>query len=171
MADIDSSMKSKYISPKTADKAVFVNTAEFMPIVEDRLRAGHSVVIAVRGKSMRPLLREGRDSVVLSPIVGEVKKFDILMYKRADGSYTIHRVVGVSNNGFTIVGDNQFVYENDVPKSSVIAVVSAIKRRGRTIDIGRPILRLYAKIWQSTRGARYLPIRVLRKLKSQMKKK
>ena len=156
-------MKKKYISPKTAKNAVFVTTAEFMPIIEERISLGHSVELAVRGVSMLPLLKEGRDSVILSPIKGELQRYDIPLYRRNNGRYVIHRIVGISDS-YTMAGDNQWVLEYGIDRSQIIAVVTAVKRNGRLIPIDGRKHRLYGKILHCTRGIRLLPARVRRKL-------
>ena len=158
-------MKKNISSPKTAENAVFASTAEFMPIIEEMLACGQSVELSVRGKSMRPLLKEGRDSVILSPVKGEVKKYDIPLYKRVDGSYVIHRAVGIDGDKFTMAGDNQYVYERNVDRGQILALVTAIRRGDRLVRAESVYLRLYAKIWHHTRTLRHLPIRVLRRLK------
>lgn len=150
---------------------LYAGTSDFMPIIEERIRAGHSVEIAVRGKSMRPLLKEGRDSVILSPITKELKKYDIPLYKRLRGGYVIHRTLGLFVGGYTMIGDNQFAYEKGIKEEQIIAVVTAIKRRGRVIPITRIDMRLYAVIWHFTRPLRHLPIRVLGRLKRIVERK
>ena len=55
--------------------------------------AGQSVRFSPRGVSMLPMLRQGRDSVVLSPAPKQLRKYDLPLYRRDDGSYVLHRVV------------------------------------------------------------------------------
>lgn len=164
-------MKKQYISPKTADNAVFVTTSDFMPIIEERIALGHSVALSVRGTSMLPTLKEGRDSVVLSPINGELKRYDIPLYKRRDGGYVIHRIVGLCDGKYTMAGDNQYVYEKGIEQSQIIAVVTAIRRDGREILTDSKKHRLWARFLHHTRFVRFLPVRAVGRLKRGLKRK
>lgn len=157
-------MKRKYISPKTAENAVFVTTSDFMPIIEERIGAGHSVELAVRGRSMLPTLKEGRDSVILSPINRELKRYDIPLYRRTNGRYVIHRIVDFSDE-YTMAGDNQHVLENNIKGQQIIAVVTAIKRNGRLIPIDNEKHTTRGAFLHHTRAIRLLPIRIWRKIK------
>lgn len=163
-------MKRKYISPKTAENAVFVTTSEFMPIIEERIKAGHSVELAVRGRSMLPTLKEGRDSVILSPINRELEKYDIPLYRRTNGRYVIHRIVGFSEE-YTMAGDDQYVLEKNIKADQIIAVVTAVRRNGRLISIDNKKHSLKGAFLHHTRAIRLLPIRVCRKIKGLIEKK
>lgn len=157
--------KRKYISPKTAPSAVFASMEDFMPIIEERLAAGHSVELSPRGVSMLPLIREGKDSVILSPTGGKLKKYDLPLYLRRDGKYVLHRVVAIKDDGYTMAGDNQYVYERGISHDQIIAVVSAIRRGGRLFFAANPLYRLYVVFWHHTRSLRHFAVRVVRRIK------
>ena len=140
-----------------------VGMDEIMPLVREKLALGGTATIPVRGVSMRPMLKEGRDSVVLSPIRGTLKKRDIALYQRADGSYILHRIAAVGEC-YTCIGDAQFVFEKGLVPSQMIAVVTAVRRGTRTIPITHPFYRLYAALWSASRPARHFARRVKRKL-------
>ena len=84
--------------------------AELMPLIEEQLESGQSVRFSPKGVSMLPMLRQGRDQVTLTALHGSPKKYDILLYRRGNGSFVLHRVVKIGNT-YTCIGDNQFVYE------------------------------------------------------------
>ena len=155
---------------KTAPSAVFVNIEDIAAIVRERVALGQSVEIPPRGISMLPTIKEGRDSVILSPKDGRLKKYDIPFYRRPDGAYVIHRVVGFDGDGYILMGDNQFQPEHGIGDDAVIAVVSKIRRRGRLIDVKDPIYRACVGFWHLTRGLRHLILRVLRKIRNILKK-
>ncbi len=150
---------------KKHSSAMFISTADFMPIVEEKIANGQSVELSPRGISMLPLLREGRDSVVLSPITQRLKKYDIALYRRPDGSYILHRIVAVKDGVYTIVGDNQFVYERGVTDQQMIAVVTSIRRGKKLISAESRRQRIYAVLLHRTRAIRHLPRRLVRKIK------
>ena len=158
-------MKKKSISQKTAHGAVFVGMEDIGAIIEERVAVGQSVELSPRGVSMLPLIREGKDSVILSPKPERLKKYDLPLYRRADGSYILHRVVGFSGDTYIMCGDNQYAMERGVPHSSVVAVVSKIRRGERLIGMNDPIYRIYIFAWCISRPLRHLAMRVLRRIK------
>jgi hypothetical protein len=113
---------------------------------------------------------EGRDSIILAPINRPIEKFDVILYRRANGNYVLHRVVGFDGDGYILMGDNQFQPEHGIGDDAVIAVVSKIRRRGRLIDVKAPIYRACVGFWHLTRGLRHLILRVLRKIRNILKK-
>ena len=50
---------------------------QLMPLIRDSLAAGKTVRFSPRGISMLPMLRQGIDSVVLSPLPEKLKKYDL----------------------------------------------------------------------------------------------
>ena len=52
---------------------------QLMPLWKERLEAGQSVRFSPKGISMLPLLRQGTDSVLLSPPTARLKKYDIVL--------------------------------------------------------------------------------------------
>ena len=66
---------------------------ELMPLIRESLSQGKSVRFSPRGTSMLPLLRQGKDQVILSPVIGKLHRFDLPFYQRDDGQYVLHRIV------------------------------------------------------------------------------
>ena len=66
-----------------------------MPVFRERLENGQSVQFMPQGTSMLPMIRQGVDSVVVSPVSGPLKRYDLPLYQRDNGQYVLHRVVGV----------------------------------------------------------------------------
>ena len=143
--------------------ACAIGIDEMMPLVRERIAAGGNATIPVRGVSMRPMLKEGRDSVILSPIRVPLKAQDIVLYQRENGSYILHRIVAASET-YTCIGDAQFVFEKGIAPSQMIAVVSAVRRGERILPITHPMYRLYAWLWSASRPMRRFFIRAVRKL-------
>ena len=57
------------------------------------------------GVSMYPMLRHRRDTIVVKPVEGRFKKYDVPVYK-ANGKYIMHRVIKVLPDKYIIRGDN-----------------------------------------------------------------
>ena len=49
-----------------------------IPLLCEHIQNGHTVSFSPRGTSMRPVLREGKDSVILSAVPEKLKKYDLL---------------------------------------------------------------------------------------------
>jgi hypothetical protein len=123
------------------------------PLMQERLEAGQSVRFSPRGVSMLPMLRQGRDSVVLSPLPEQLKRYDIPLYRRADGSYILHRIVETGDT-FTCLGDNQFVSEPGVTRAQMIGIVSGFYREDRFHPVTERRYQLYCRIWYHSRHLR-----------------
>jgi len=68
-------------SPMQELKLETVDTMEeILPLLTELLSLGKSVRIYPRGTSMLPMLRQGIDSVVLSPVTDAPKKYDIPLF-------------------------------------------------------------------------------------------
>lgn len=147
-----------------------VRLEQLLPLLRERLEAGQDVQFTPRGASMLPMLRDGQDCVVLSPVHGTLKKYDLPLYRRPDGRFVLHRIVSVSGQTYTCVGDNQFVLESGVEHGQVIAVVTAFTRKGRRWSTDDALYRFYCRLWHMSRPVRRLWRRGWGKLKRSLKK-
>ena len=123
----------------------------FEEIIEKEGRLVYSSV----GTSMLPLIRQGRDLIVIEKPNGRLAKYDIPLYKRAGCQYVLHRVVKVLPEGYIICGDNLWAKER-VADSQIIGVLTAIVRGGRELPIESPRFKLYSRVWVAL-----YPLRVL----------
>lgn len=128
---------------------------DVIPLMLEALGRGQSVRFSPKGTSMRPMLRQGVDSVTLSPVTGELGKYDLPFYRRADGSYVLHRIVAAGES-YTCMGDNQFQPEPGVTREQVIAVVTAFSRGGKEHSVQEPLYLMYCRLWHFSRPVRRL---------------
>lgn len=140
---------------------------DLMPLIRERLAAGQSVRFSPKGISMLPMLRQGKDSVELSPLPADLKKYDLPLYQRDDGSYVLHRVVRVSRT-YTCMGDNQFEEEAGVRPDQMIGLVTAFYRGTRWYSVEHPVYRLYCRLWYHSRHLRRYGSRAIRWLKRKL---
>ena len=141
---------------------------EMMPIFREQLATGQSLCFSPKGISMLPMLREGMDRVMLSPLSGELKKYDIPLYQRDDGKYVLHRIVQVGET-YTCIGDNQFQLEPGIRPDQMIAVVTAFYRGERKHLVTEPTYRLYCCVWHHSRRLRKFWRRCLDWLKRKLR--
>lgn len=143
--------------------------AQLMPLFQEQWRTGASVRFSPSGVSMRPMLRQGMDSVLLSPLTEKLKPFDLPLYQREDGKYVLHRIIGTGDGFYICRGDNQLRSETVYPHQ-MLAVVTAFWRGDRRIAMDSPKHRLYCRLilplWQLYRRGRAFLGRVKRRLLS-----
>ena len=113
-----------------------------MPVLE----SGKSVKFTVVGNSMYPIFRSDVEKVTVVK-AEKVKKSDVILYRREDGSYVLHRVVGKGKLGFKLCGDNQTLIEYPVKRENVIAVMISFERNGREIGRNNIWYVLYSFFW------------------------
>lgn len=132
-----------------------VATQEFLPFVQELLSqsGAASVRMTVTGRSMLPILRDRRDSVLLTNERAP-QKYDIVLFTRTNGEAVLHRIIKKRADGFYIIGDNECEPEGPVDPSQIIAVVKGFYRDDCFVDCNRRLCRLYAFLW-----CRLLPLR------------
>lgn len=143
--------------------------AELAALMQESLNAGQTVRFSPKGVSMLPMLRQGKDTVTLSPITGPLKKYDIPLYRRDDGAYILHRIVKADDT-YTCIGDNQYILETGIRQDQLIAVVTAFSRGDRQIPVSAISYRIYVRLWHWSRPVRRILGKVKRKLKRLLKR-
>ena len=142
---------------------------ELYPIMKEQLESGGSVQLPITGTSMLPLLVWGRDSVELVKS-DNFKKGDIIFYRRDDGHFVLHRIVGTDDKGYILCGDNQWVKETGIVDRHIIAVVKSITRNKKRIDVNNFTYKLYSKIWVAILHYRRFILIPMRKIKGLLNK-
>ena len=117
--------------------------AELWPLISAVLEAGGCFRLWPSGRSMRPLLREGRDSVLLVPPEG-LAVGDIALVRTEDGRFILHRTVALTEESITLAGDALLSTEGPMPRACVLARVSLVYRDERATDPRSPRMRRYA---------------------------
>lgn len=110
-----------------------------------QLDNGGRASLTVTGSSMVPMLHHRKDSVVLIPITGKQKKGQVILYRRDNGQYVLHRIIAVNKDGYVCCGDNQFVREA-VSHDQLLAVVDQFTRKGKTYACDDPGYRAYTAV-------------------------
>lgn len=119
--------------------------AQLMAVIELQLREKGCASLLITGISMRPMLWQGRDRVLLAP-PDRYGKGDVILYQRANGQYVLHRIVKKREGVCICSGDNQWEPEQ-VPDSRVLAVVTDFYHGEKRISIKHKGYRLYVWLW------------------------
>lgn len=117
-------------------------------LAEEYLSSGKEVVISAKGNSMKPLLRDNKDRIVLTGYKPEELEIgQVVLYKRNDGSFVIHRIVDKQEDKYVMLGDFQTVIEKGVTKEQIIAVASGFIRGKNEFRESSKFYKFYVKIW------------------------
>lgn len=106
---------------------------------EEVLSTQGRLVYTNKGVSMMPLLRQGKDVMVIEAIHEPLKKYDTVLFVRprvpGRSPYILHRILKVNPDGtYFIIGDNCFDGEI-VPRENIIGILTAVRRGNRTISV------------------------------------
>lgn len=111
------------------------------------MEEAETVPLVISGYSMNPFLAHGRDTVYLSKIKRPLKKGDMVLYRRDSGAYILHRLYRVEESGFTFVGDAQTQLEGGIREDQLLALVTAVRRKGKLLKKGSFWWDFFEKIW------------------------
>lgn len=115
---------------------------ELLPVISEQLEAGKKITFKPRGTSMLPLLREGKDGIVLEKSRGNHKKNDIVFYRRKNGQFVLHRIVYVKD-GYVISGDHQRYFEYGITDEDIIGVATGFYRGEKYYSVKNIFYKFY----------------------------
>lgn len=118
------------------------------------LEEAETVPLVISGGSMTPFLVHGRDTVYLSKVKTPLKKGDMILYRRDNGTYILHRICSVDGETYTLVGDAQTLLEPGVRRDQVLATVKAVCRKGKILRSGCFWWDFFERVW-----IRMIPLR------------
>ncbi|WP_297957724.1 S24/S26 family peptidase [uncultured Ruminococcus sp.] len=118
-----------------------------MTTFEEILERDGRLVYTNVGDSMRPLIRQDRDLLIIEKPNGRLKKYDVPLYRRDSGQYVLHRILKVRSEDYVICGDNRTNKEYGITDRHIIGVLTAVVRGGREIPVTDRKYRLYVHMW------------------------
>ena len=99
------------------------------------------------GDSMEPLLHDRRQTIVLSLLPARARKHDVILVKRADGHFVLHRVIRVLDTGYLTRGDNRFRADAPVSDGEVLARLDGYYRGENFVSVTSRRYRAYLFFW------------------------
>ena len=114
--------------------------------IEEIIQREGVFVSTTVGVSMYPMLRNRRDTIIVRPYEGRLKKYDVPLYKRGS-SYILHRIVEVRPDSYVICGDNCIQKEYGITDAQILGVLTGFYRGGRQIDMDGTGYKLYVRCW------------------------
>ncbi len=128
---------------------------KFLPLVREYVQKGESVIISVKGYSMRPFLEHLRDRVKLSPWT-TLSVGDAVLAEVAPGHFVLHRIIEKGEGGaLTLMGDGNIRGTEHCTEDDVCGIVTEYLRpNGHTLMADDPSLKRKIRRWR-----RLLPLR------------
>ena len=102
--------------------------------IEQAIADSGRYVSTTCGSSMRPMLRDRRDTVVICKNLEKVKKYDVVLYRTDDGC-VLHRVVKVRRDSYVMCGDNRVVLEKGIEDKDIIGVLTDVYRGEKRVRL------------------------------------
>ncbi len=99
------------------------------PLISEAIKNGGQFILHPKGVSMLPTIIPIQDSLVLVEPC-DIRKNDIVLYKRDNGVYVAHRIIAVKGDEYIMCGDNQCYTEHGITNKHIIAKVSQIRKPG-----------------------------------------
>lgn len=128
--------------------------------IEDIIRENGVYVSTTAGISMYPMLRNRRDTIVIRPVKGRLKRYDVPLYRRGE-DYVLHRIVKVERDGYTICGDNCIAKEYGIRDEQIIGVLDQFFRDGKQVDMNGWKYRMYTRVWVACYPVRRVCMRIV----------
>ena len=119
-----------------------------------------------KGTSMEPTIHQGVDQVRLKKLPKKLKRYQIILYKRDNGAFVLHRIVKVCKDSYIMRGDNQFYSESGIRREQMIGVACSLKTPKREVSTESIRFQLKSAIWVETASVR----RILRSVRSRIAK-
>ena len=122
--------------------------------MREYIQRGETVIIFVKGYSMRPFLEHLRDRVKLAPWQ-ELHVGDAILAEIAPGHFVLHRIINIDGNNITLMGDGNIRGTEHCTMDNVCGVVTEYLRpAGHVLLASDPSLHRRIRLWR-----RLLPIR------------
>ena len=123
------------------------------------------------GDSMMPLIKQGRDLVVIKKAEGRLKKYDVPLYKRDSGQYVLHRILKVRKDDYVLCGDNRYRMEYGITDRHIIGVLGEVVRNGKTVGMNDLRYKVYVHLWCDLFPVRAVLIFFVTKARKLLKRK
>ena len=115
---------------------------------------GVEVIFPVNGRSMRPFIEGGRDSVLLTR-PESIKPMDVVLARIAENHYVVHRILSIEGDRVTLMGDGNLQGREACECKEIYAKVThVVTPNGKKILLYTPFRHFVQKLW-----VKVLPLR------------
>lgn len=124
-----------------------LSAEELLPPLLELLEEVDCVPLVISGNSMTPFLVHARDTVFLSNVRQPLKRGDMVLYRRSSGNYVLHRIFRAGPHTYTMVGDAQTALEQGISPDQILAIVTAVRRKGKLLQPGSFWWEFFRQVW------------------------
>ncbi|MBO8449183.1 MAG: signal peptidase I [Bacteroidetes bacterium] len=135
------------------DGTIVIPNDIFFGQVAESLSEGRNVVFTVKGYSMYPFFRNGKDRVCVTGYDGrELHRGEIILF-RYRGKYLLHRIYGVERSpdgslSYRTVGDGNIRgSESAVPRTVIGVAVKRVSPSGREWSCTSWTWKVFSALW------------------------
>lgn len=143
-----------------------IDNRTFFATIETILARGETAEFRLRGNSMRPLLRDGRDTVIVAPCDPQrVAPGDVLLCRHR-GRHILHRLMRREGDRLLLAGDGNYRVTERCTTADVVGRLDAVRRpSGRIVRCASRGWRLRSRCWTALPALlRRLVLGILRRL-------
>ena len=119
---------------------------EYCKVLSDESSV-EALPLTISGNSMSPFLVHGRDTVYLSRITRPLRRGDVVLYRRDNGNYILHRIHSVKNGSYTMIGDAHYGLEPGIRREQILAIMTSARRKGKLQQPGCFWWDFFRNIW------------------------
>lgn len=142
---------------------VFANQVFFAELLE-QIRNGHEVKIRAKGRSMTPLIRDGKDALVLKALEDQSIRIGSIVLGLFEGRYVVHRITQISGDSIRLRGDGNPYQVEDMSRSDILAELVAFERNGKLYDAHSLRWKVYQYLWPSNAFLRRALLYIYRRI-------
>ena len=129
----------------------------------DELEKNGRLIYSNHGTSMMPLIKQGRDLVVIEKAEGRLRKYDVPLYKVGTSHrYVLHRIIKVRGNDYVIRGDNCLNKEYGITDDDILGVLTKVIRKGKELSVESTGFKIYSRVWHFLFPVRFLYMKARR---------
>lgn len=126
----------------------------FLPEICKLLNEGKSVIIKLKGYSMRPFLEDNRDKAILKK-TDDIRKGDIVLAETYKNHFVLHRILKIQGTQVILLGDGNLRTEMCTTDDIRAKAIGFYRKGGRKIERNEDLKwRIYTAVWM-----RLIPIR------------
>ena len=124
-----------------------VDIYEYMAMLRQLVEEGKEVSLLITGSSMLPFLVHERDYIYFKKPNRELRRGDMVFYRRKNGQYVMHRICRVTETGYDIVGDAQTEIEHGVERGQIFGLITRVRRKDKLLTEGDFCWEFFRRVW------------------------
>ena len=138
-----------------------VSNEMFFAWVEEEIAQGKPVRFRLKGNSMFPLLKNGKDSVILEKCsTDDLKPMDVVLF-RYRGSHVLHRIIQRNGDNLLIQGDGSILAMEQCKVKDVVGKVTHVCRpSGQVVSVESLKWTIPSRVWRTSNFIRKWILRI-----------